>query len=288
MHKLLSCDPSAKGPPLWQLVNPVPESYKTGIPSMEQQIHNTQKAMDYYFDLEPTLYMLHEMNAKNADECCHLFEQSWVDRHSPIISDNMKNYYQLLLSLATEDQVEFYSFYKQTLQVMAFLNQDFPASHHILKDATHCLFLDGLLNVFPDASILILRRKPAPVAKSCFSGISYVARYYYRVSDINSPKLAERTIDWMLKSNERIQQTISKTTDNNFFDIHFEDFVKNPIDCVKKIYEHFGYEFSVEFEENMKEFLKEYNAFRKSKPVISHPIEPFGYSEDEINNLFSQ
>lgn len=290
MHKLLSCDPSAKGPPLWQLVNPIPATYKTQIPSLEKQLQDTQVAMDYYFDLEPNLYMLHEMNAKNADECCHLFEQSWVDRHSPIISDNMDSYFQNLLHLSPDDQAEVYRFYKKTLKVMSFLNKDFPASHHVLKDATHSLFLDGLLQVFPDACILLLHRKPAPVAKSCLSGIGYVARYYYYVSDIDYQNLAKRTLDWMRYSQERVNETRKNTKlthENAFYDIHFEEFIKDPVESIKKMYEHFGYEFSVEFEENMKVFLDDYNRFRKSKPALPHSLDPFGYSVNEINEMFS-
>mmetsp|Transcript_38223 Transcript_38223/g.65569 ORF Transcript_38223/g.65569 Transcript_38223/m.65569 type:complete len:436 (+) Transcript_38223:52-1359(+) len=295
MHKLLSCDPQCKGPPLWQLVNPVPSNFDNI--KKEDEIRNTQLLMDYYFDLEPELYMLHEMNAENADECCHLFEQNWVDRHSVIISENMSSYLELLNNLTLEEQIEIYQFYKETLQVMMFLNKDSPISHHILKDATHYMFIEGLLAVFPDANILLMNRKPSSVAKSCLSGIGLVGRYYYDRKTISnftySSHLANRTLSWMELSQERGNLYLPK---NNTITgkkisqktIQFEEFIKDPISTVKEIYDYFGYEYSLEFEENMKQFINNYNSFRKSKPTFIHTTEPFGLNEKDIDNMFTK
>ena len=146
LHKLMSCDPLAKCPPLYQVVDPVPVVAQ-GSPiedeTKRELIADTQQLMDSFFDLEPTLFMLHEMRAPEADECCHLFEQSWVDRHSPIASGNMQAYWKLLSSMSREEKREVYEFYKKTLMVMSHCFGDAPPSHHILTSRRNPFSLRG-------------------------------------------------------------------------------------------------------------------------------------------------
>ena len=279
------------GPPLWQLVAPVPFDNEFLTSEQKQsQIQNTSKSMDFYFDLEPELYMLHEMNAQNPDECCHLFEQNWIDRHAPIASDNMNSYWHTLLQLEKEDSVAAYQFYKLTLQLLAYSNQDAPASHHILKDATHCLYLDSLLEVFPDARFIMLSRKPSAVATSCVAGMSLVARYYFKVKDISSGLVAARVLEWLQVCFQRVNDFCGKHKNDKeeiFVNVKFEEFIKDPIPIVKDVYARLGYEYTEEFEKRMREFIDNYNKFRDSKPKITYDPEPFAIPCSQIDKELS-
>lgn len=51
-----------------------------------------------WFDMEPEMIKIHFLQAERPDECCHLFEQSFIDRHFPIIGQNMSNYTEWLMS----------------------------------------------------------------------------------------------------------------------------------------------------------------------------------------------
>lgn len=284
LHNLLSCDPLAKGPPLWQLVNPIEQNQ-----SKSERIRDTGKFLDYYYDLEPELFMLHEMYADRPDECCHLFEQSWVDRHSPIISDNFQHYLTVLRSLSPEESDQLYEFYKLTLQTMAFCNGDQPISHHVLKDNTHCLYPSSILRVFPNSKVLILRRKPSKVFHSCIAGIALVARYYHRVRNINLTNLAGRVLDWMRISEQNMEDFRYHLNDqqkNQVLDVQFDDLIRDPVETVRSIYKHFSLEFTPEFEQNMRNFMQENQQFRKSKPNVQFPTSPLPLSDNQIDSMF--
>jgi hypothetical protein len=85
---------------------------------------------------------------------------------------------------------------------------------------------------------------------------------------------------WQKPSTEEtclLLKTMTETIDNEFkyldikkhIDIKFEDLESQPINEIKKIYSHFGWQYSNTFENKINSFLEEEKDFKKNKYELS-------------------
>ena len=294
LHNLLATDKNSSSFLLYELMFLLKTETHNEV---DERIKLTDETLASFYNLEPELYMLHEMHAKNPDECCHLFENSFIDRHSPIVCENIEEYSNLLYNRKKEEMIEFYKYYKTILQIILHQrNQNLEQlniNHFILKDSTHMLYVDSLLEVFPDANIIHLYRNPNPVFSSCYAGFCLVARFYYEVSDIDLNAVYNQLLEYMKQTSSAFssaRKKIESTTNRNvFFDLLFDDLIASPLGKVKEMYEFFGIEFNDQLEENINQFLVDYANFRKkTRGLIVSPtysISP-SYSHDQMVDLF--
>ena len=96
---------------------------------------------------------------------------------------------QWMLSLSKSQVVCMYKRYKVILQWMLWYEMEQRQQQQqqqqqqpfrlLLKDHLHMFFLDSLLEVFPDASLLCLSRSPLTVLSSSCSGWFLLSSLYY-------------------------------------------------------------------------------------------------------------
>tara|TARA_R110002050_G_scaffold214044_1_gene350294 strand:+ start:382 stop:672 length:291 start_codon:yes stop_codon:yes gene_type:complete len=68
--------------------------------------------------------------------------------------------------------------------------------------------------------------------------------------------------------------------ENQFFDLQYQDFVKDPIAAAKNIYNYFGLEYTDEFEENMKTYLA--NNPQGKHGRAKYTLEEYGLTEQMV------
>ncbi len=73
---------------------------------------------------------------------------------------------------------------------------------------------------------------------------------------------------------------------SSFYDIHYNDLLKDPFGKVHDIYKYFGYNHNESLNKRMRNWLTKNSQHKKG--VHRHSLEQFGLNEDKINNLFSQ
>jgi hypothetical protein len=70
-----------------------------------------------------------------------------------------------------------------------------------------------------------------------------------------------------MKARETIEE-------QRIYDVHFSQLVQNPLETVRQIYNHFGYELTQTMEENVQQYMKNNPRYKHGK---------YGYSLEEFN-----
>ncbi len=135
------------------------------------------------------------------------------------------------------DMVWAYSEHKQRLQII--LHQR-PRRQLVLKCPDHLWFIDALLEVFPDACIVQTHRDPVRCLTSYTSMISLQERTL--TGRIEWVSLARRLTRTFLEGARRAHEARSRHDGRRFFDVAFEELVRDPKGIVQRIAEHFQIE----------------------------------------------
>jgi len=274
LHRLLSQDPNNR--PLlyweqqWPTPPPQPETYQT-----DERIKWAKRSRDGLFTLAPELEAIHPMEAQGPEECNGLFDPEFANMATAGLN-HMPSFVEWILK---RDMTQTYKFYRGELQL---LNWKMPPKRWCLKSPSHLYFLDALLAVFPDASIIWNHRPPE---KTLASGSSLV--YIYRKISTGRAfqGIGREMADGLLRSVERAMETRKTANPQRFFDMSYRKLVEDPIGMVHSIYEHFGYNYSPEFEAAMHRWIK---ANRQHKHgVHRYHLKDFGLSREWIDNRFS-
>ena len=158
-----------------------------------------------------------------------------------------------------------------------------PGKRWVLKDPVHLMFMDALLDTFPDACIIQTHRDPAKSIPSLCS-LVWQFRGYYENPD-NDPKLiGRRKVEhWSRALN--ITAEARRKRPERFMDIHLGDILREPLRVVDRIYEFCGLELSGEARKRMSQWVE--NNRQGKHGAHDYTLDTFGLTEDDINAAFS-
>lgn len=173
-----------------------------------------------------------------------------------------------------------YDYYFTLLQILQF---ERPGENFLLKAPLHLAYLETLLQRFPDACIIWNHREPTSILPSYCSMICHLrASLSNEVDPRDIGKELLETTRWEI--NRAIKFRREQRLANNFFDVHFSDLMRNPMEIVEGIYQKFDFTLDDRTRERMKEHLQE----SPPTPVSRHKysLGQFGLSRDQIENSF--
>jgi len=130
-----------------------------------------------------------------------------------------------------------------------------PAERWVLKSPAHLWALESLLAVYPDARIVQNHRDPLKVIASL---VSLVCTLRSLAMDEVDPH--EIGLDWTQRLAAGLDHAMrvrdeAKLPESQVLDIPFREFMTDEIAMVRKIYAHFGMEYTPEAEKRMRAFL---------------------------------
>ena len=141
---------------------------------------------------------------------------------------------------------------------------DKPQSHWLIKGIMHSLYMDTLLDYYPQALLLMTHRNLHDIIPSFCRFIWEAYQFCFPQNDPISEKLvikiAREMIDTMIKRLVQFRSNSRHThlqSYKNICDIDYNDLILEPIATVRRIYEHFGLLYSEEFERAMESWLEE-------------------------------
>lgn len=167
----------------------------------------------------------------------------------------------------------------------------YPESHWVMKAPIHSLYPDVLMATFPDADIVVPHRDPVSVIPSWTKLCAYVLAHYYDEKDdrfcFNAESVCRNTLEHMVIAANRFTEYRRKNPQKSkqFCDVYYQDVMKDPIGVVKSIYEHYGYEYSIEFEDRMKQWLKDNPQGKYGR--VKYSLEEFNLTKEEVYTAFS-
>ncbi|XP_013401825.1 uncharacterized protein LOC106167569 [Lingula anatina] len=295
LQALLAQDPANQVPQLWQLLNPTPPPKSTESPA-DARIRETNRYIGWLTSFCPSIELILAKYATYPAACSHVLQRSFIDLLPPVVGLNMSEYRQWLKGCSRSEMVKVYQYYKKQLQLLAF-NQGFGWRTFVLQDPTHMLFLDALLEVFPDACIVQMHCSPVLAASQYCTLYSQIAELFYRKRDINLNALGLRVLDLLTWLYEKSLTTRKRHANNNFtsqmeenvtfLDVNYENYLQDPLEVVKCIYDKMGLTVSQEAILNMKEYLRD-GEMKATSGKFDHSLSKFGISEEQLKLLFGE
>lgn len=247
LHELLAQDAANRVPMTWEVhrVWPPPEraTYET-----DPRIAEVEKHLSGVDRILPGFKQMHPMGALLPQECVALTAHDFAT----MIFHTTHNVLSYQAWLENADLRWVYASHRRQLQ---YLQWHCPAQRWVLKSPGHLWALESLLAVYPDARIVQTHRDPVEVIASLTSLVTYLRSM---ASDHADP--LDIGADWTerlargLRATMEIRDRASLGSDR-VFDVQFRSFLGNEIETVRRIYEHFDLDWTVELESRMRHFL---------------------------------
>ena len=277
LHSLLHEDANHRSPLAWEclLPSPVPEpsTFKDN-----PQLNTIKKEFGQLFKLVPDFQKKHHMTAESPQECIGI---TALDFNSFQTCAQVYIPSYLKWFADQSNQLQTMHFHRRFLQYLE--SGGVRSERWLLKTPVHMMRLSALFDVYPDAKVIMTHRDPANVVPSAASLISSVRSLY---SDYEDPaRSGKEQLDfWKMSFDRFMADRTHLNKEDQILDLHFNDFVKDQMTCVDKIYSYFGWSLDDTSRTRMKNFLA-------SNPKGKHgsheySLDDFNLSQEQITKEF--
>ena len=275
LHSLLACDPSSRWLRLWEGLHPAPapESLKD-----DPRVATTKNWVAGFEKLVPSLARAHKLDATGPEECLWLIEHTFADLIFELRA-NIPSYSKWLAE--HESESVWYHYYRRQLQMLSWKCR---GNHWVCKAPRHLPGLGGLLSVFPDARIVQTHRGVESVLPSICSLCEITQS---ASSDmVDKAAIGAHWHQRLLEIERRSTKVRAAAEPGQFLDVQYTDLVANPIDTVRRIYEHHDCDYSDEFENGMKLWLTDNRQHKHGAHRYS--LEEYGLNAETVRNDFAE
>ncbi len=275
LHNLLSADPAARAPLLYELWYPaIPPRWKAQKSNLAKQ--KTDTVLRWLNLLSPSFSSIHSLASTEPEECFHIFQATFLC----VMFEMRGNIHSYITWLLAQDLAPAYQYYRQVLQR---LQWKAPEKRWVLKSPVHLFALDKLIQTFADARVIHIHRHPLQVASSCCSMMSASWRIH---SDSVSPK--QLGAHWLRSWSSGMEMAMKARETINpaqIFDLYYEDLLADPVQAIRRAYQHLGYSFDARMEERITHWLKLNPQHKHGKH--RYAPEDFGLSPDDFKRNFA-
>ena len=161
LHALLAQDVSSRSPRIWEVMHPSPPPEKVSY-NHDPRISKTATRLKWLDIVMPGFKRVHLIDARLPQECIAITGHAFISYlfESMYFVDSYRSWHN------SQDKRPAYEYHRQFLQ---HLQCRAPGTHWVLKAPSHLFALETLLQVYPDARIVITHRDPLKVLPSCAS-----------------------------------------------------------------------------------------------------------------------
>lgn len=276
LQRLLTADPSHQGLEQWLADLPQPRPPRETWPD-DPIFSAMQAGYKTFHAANPELAGLHYSDATTHEECWRLLQQSGTS----VSFETQAHVPSYAAWLDKQDWTPSYQRYRRLLQLIG-LND--PGKRWILKNPSHLVALDALLEVFPDAIVLVTHRDPVTcVASMC----SLAAASTRDTSTVFTGATIGRTqLDLLVREDAAYRATRESAAPGHFLDVAYDDLVGDPVGTVEAVYRHFG----LPWETTVARAVRaELDASRSGVRAPSHrySLADYGLTEAEVRAALS-
>jgi hypothetical protein len=248
LHELLAQDPGSRAPLHWEVRSPCPPPDEASHAS-DPRIERAERQIQLWNQIVPEYSAMHELGARIPVECVQITAHEFV-------SEEILGRYQVPSYAAWYAQADVRPAYRFHRAMLQHLQWRCRRDRWVLKAPSHLPVLDALVDVYPDARIVITHRDPLKILPS-------VASILYSTMWVRSDAIdADSLLGWftgetclaLLERMTALRES-GRVDAKQFCDVRYEDLVKRPIETIAGIYAHFGIGFGAEAERRMRDYL---------------------------------
>lgn len=227
LHQLLAVDEQFQWYPHWIAERPTVRKARELWPS-DPLYHARSAELEAERKANPAIRSAHNIEADLPEECINVMRQSFTSM-TFVTTIPLPRYRQWFFA---QDEAPSFQRYADNLRLIGLEAAD--RKPWLLKNPSHTGGMSALLNVFPDARIIVTHRDPVEAVSSAASMTNIVS------GDLWLPgENGRNRLEVGLHNVTRLQAARDAHPDN-FHDVRYLDFLSNPMDVVENIYRRFG------------------------------------------------
>jgi hypothetical protein len=276
LHALLAQDPAARAPQVWEVMHPSPPPERSSYIS-DPRIARTSRELRGLDILMPGFKSAHMIDPRLPQECIAITGHAFLS----YVFETMFFVASYRIWHDHQDKRPAYEYHRRFLQ---HLQWHCPGARWVLKAPSHLLGLEALLEVYPDAGIILTHRDPLKVLASCASFAKILRGPF--TDCLDKEELGnEVTRQWQKGAHNAIHfHQHNADLQGRFLDVWYADLVKAPMTVVRTIYRHFDMELTDDAERAMLRFLAQHP--QNKNGIHRYSLEEFGLDRENERRRF--
>ena len=275
LFDLLDSDSNQRSPLTWEIFNPLPLAKNTATKKAKMLKTNAQLAI--IKSLVPDANELHPLHANHPEECQQITTIS-MRSIAYLYMARVPNYGNYLQSCNFDPAMLWHERFLQVLE------QTNTPNRWLLKDPTHVHHIPELLSTYPDAYFVFIHRNPTKTIPSICSLSAKITSALSK--HVDKKEIGASLLNYWSYAIEKGLVDRVEIPNNRIFDIQFADFISDPMEQIRRMYAHFGFELNQPNEENMHNFLVNDAVNKKSRH--KYTLEEFGLTEKQVGERFKK
>lgn len=278
IHSLLAEDLGARAPLWWHTHAPSPPPGE--VPVTAARIELAGQELDEMLRLAPGLLTLHPYWDKRGHcpiECEEIFTLDFQNAYPSLLYKVPA----LAMLLDASNIAEAYRFHREFLQHLQWNNRP---KRWVAKGIYHQFALKALFDAYPDALCIWPHRDPIHVHPSI---LAITAVLYGGITNWQmdfqalGPTFMQSVADSVAEAMDS-----PLVDDPRIFHVDFQELTKDPVHVIRGAYEHWGLDYTAEFESRMHAWLADPDNASNRYGRYNYALEPFGLTREMIETAF--
>lgn len=278
LHNLLSEINSLRYMPLWQTLQPATPSGR----GKDRRRWAADMMVTCVHHIIPLFPRMHEMQTDDPHEeltVCALCYRSFFFEGAFQVPNYRKWY-------GENSHEQGYAYLKQTLQILqteiapGYKN---PDARWVLKSPQHVDQLETILEVFPEAKIILTHRDPVRAVLSMITMMLYASRQVYKPARLKEE--ANAWVDRLEKMLRRSREQAARIPASRILNVNFDAFMAAPKRTIQQVCDFSEVELDATSEQALNKHLQSHARDRYGK--IDYRFEDIGLNAGEIKERFS-
>ncbi|HLS78110.1 MAG TPA: sulfotransferase [Nocardia sp.] len=277
VHRLLEADPAHQGLEMWltEMPQPRPPRESWADNPVYQRI---EEGFARHHVEHPEFMGMHHISADQVEECWQLLRQSAMSVSYECLA-YLPGYSRWLDG---RDWTPAYARHKRNLQLIGLPD---AGKRWVLKNPSHLFALDAIMAVYPDALIVQMHRDPSTIIASVCSLNEKASEGWSE--KFRGPVVGETQLDLWARGAERFLADRARYDQAQFADVHYDDFVADPVATIAGIYQRFGLPFTAEAEAAMRALHAE-STTGAARPSHRYTLADYGLTAEQVDERFQQ
>ena len=273
LFNLLALDNSHRSPRYWEIMSLMPlVKNKFDIKRREWKINAELK---FARTIIPKLRNMHHIRANSPEEC-ELLATINVRSFVYMCMANVPEYVEYLKDCSFDSVFKWHKRFFQVLEING------RPKRWLLKDPSHIGHIPEILTTYPNAKFINIHRDPMESVASFCSLAKNIRSAFSK--NVNPEQIGEVILDFWQHSLQKGIQAKENLSSDQIIDISYSNFIDDPLNILKDIYQNFEFDMDIETENKIKNYLINQSKLKKEKH--SYSIEEFGLNEAKVKDCF--
>ncbi|MGC6511449.1 MAG: sulfotransferase family protein [Parvibaculales bacterium] len=238
-----------------------------------------QMVLDYMLQAIPEIMSIHPMSLTQADEeviiLGQLFSSTMLES-----SQFIPTYAKWLMQ---QDRKKPYLDLHEILQSFQWQDPSRKGASWVLKTPGHLMALDAVLEVYPDAKIVMTHRDPVDTVPSYCSMMDTL--YRMGSNNISKPMIGEFWLDRLHEWTEVFMTARAKADSDRFIDVDYRDLLANPIQVGERVLSLAGFDITDDITAGMADWIE--GNKREDRASHKYDIADFDLNNEMVKEKFA-